>query len=181
MLLIRIGLPLFSGVPVLETSSRLVIVLALIVKTPVYGLHLWLPKAHVEAPTIGSVILAAVLLKLRVVGLYRLIPALRSTALFVLILITMTGRGVRAIITLTQVDLKVLIAYSSVVHMGLGVRRLLTKRTGAVTRRLILIVAHGLARIGLFFTGALLYERGATRSLVIINGSLIEAAPLLLM
>jgi len=96
--------------------------LAFLVKIPLYGVHLWLPKAHVEAPIAGSMILAAVLLKLGGYGMIRMIlllDPLSKELAYPFIVLALWGVIMTGSICLRQTDLKSLIAYSSVSHMGL--------------------------------------------------------------
>jgi len=94
-------------------------VLAFLVKFPIYGVHQWLPKAHVEAPVRGSMVLAGILLKLGGYGLIRLGPLfININPLFVFILLSLLGGGFLAIVCCGVSDLKVIIAYSSVVHIA---------------------------------------------------------------
>ena len=96
-------------------------IIAFLVKMPVYGFHLWLPKAHVEAPVAGSMILAAILLKLGGYGLLRVVNLFSTTTLAftstILVILCSWGALVTRIICTRQTDLKALIAYSSVGHM----------------------------------------------------------------
>jgi NADH:ubiquinone oxidoreductase subunit 4 (subunit M) len=100
---------------------RVLFFFSFFIKLPLFGFHLWLPKAHVEAPLIGSIILAAVILKLAIYAAYRfaffLVYSLPwySTKFLIILLI---GAILSAIVCFTQTDLKALIAYSSVRHMG---------------------------------------------------------------
>lgn len=107
-----------------EFNKRVVILVvffSFFIKLPAYLFHLWLPKAHVEAPGFSSIILAAVLLKLRIYGLYRVFPvltALSPKVLGPLILFLLWGAMFSAVVCFMQRDLKSLIAYSSVSHIG---------------------------------------------------------------
>nr|YP_002317320.1 NADH dehydrogenase subunit 4 [Culaea inconstans]BAG83062.1 NADH dehydrogenase subunit 4 [Culaea inconstans] len=147
--------------------------LAFLVKMPLYGIHLWLPKAHVEAPIAGSMILAAVLLKLGGYGMIRTINMLESLTkdlsypfiIFALWGVIMTGS-----ICLRQTDLKSLIAYSSVSHMGLVVAAILIQTPWSLSGALVLMIAHGLASSALFCLANTNYERTHNRTLLLARG-----------
>nr|WNH22436.1 NADH dehydrogenase subunit 4 [Caulolatilus microps] len=147
--------------------------LAFLVKMPLYGLHLWLPKAHVEAPIAGSMILAAVLLKLGGYGMMRMLVMLDPLTkqlgypfmIFALWGVVMTGA-----ICLRQTDLKSLIAYSSVGHMGLVVGGILTQTPWGLTGALILMIAHGLTSSALFCLANTNYERTHSRTMLLARG-----------
>nr|BAH98099.1 NADH dehydrogenase subunit 4 [Oplegnathus fasciatus] len=147
--------------------------LAFLVKMPLYGAHLWLPKAHVEAPVAGSMILAAVLLKLGGYGMMRMMTMLEPLTkelsypfiVFALWGVIMTGS-----ICLRQTDLKSLIAYSSVSHMGLVVGGILIQTPWGFTGALILMIAHGLTSSALFCLANTNYERTHSRTLVLARG-----------
>nr|YP_010960789.1 NADH dehydrogenase subunit 4 [Poraniopsis inflata]WNH38680.1 NADH dehydrogenase subunit 4 [Poraniopsis inflata] len=148
--------------------------IAFVVKMPIYGLHLWLPKAHVEAPIAGSMILAAILLKLGGYGLTRTIMIFyipsSNTISFPLITICIWGALVTSIICLRQTDLKALIAYSSVGHMSIVASGIFTISLWGINGALTLMVAHGLISSALFCLANLLYERNSTRTLAITRG-----------
>nr|YP_002154461.1 NADH dehydrogenase subunit 4 [Ptychochromoides katria]BAG69533.1 NADH dehydrogenase subunit 4 [Ptychochromoides katria] len=147
--------------------------LAFLVKMPLYGAHLWLPKAHVEAPIAGSMILAAVLLKLGGYGMMRMMTMLEPLTkelsypfiIFALWGIIMTGT-----ICLRQTDLKSLIAYSSVSHMGLVAAGILIQTSWGFTGALILMIAHGLTSSALFCLANTNYERTHTRTMILARG-----------
>nr|YP_010956389.1 NADH dehydrogenase subunit 4 [Calamus penna]WMY89482.1 NADH dehydrogenase subunit 4 [Calamus penna] len=147
--------------------------LAFLVKMPLYGVHLWLPKAHVEAPVAGSMILAAVLLKLGGYGMIRMLTILEPLTkelsypfiIFALWGVIMTGS-----ICLRQTDLKSLIAYSSVSHMGLVVGGILIQTPWGFSGALILMIAHGLTSSALFCLANTNYERTHTRTMVLARG-----------
>uniref|UniRef100_UPI0030FE1F70 NADH dehydrogenase subunit 4 n=1 Tax=Thyrsites lepidopodea TaxID=3127375 RepID=UPI0030FE1F70 len=147
--------------------------LAFLVKMPLYGVHLWLPKAHVEAPIAGSMILAAVLLKLGGYGMMRMMPMLEPLTkelsypfiIFALWGVIMTGS-----ICLRQTDLKSLIAYSSVSHMGLVAGGILIQTPWGFTGALILMIAHGLTSSALFCLANTNYERTHSRTMVLARG-----------
>nr|UBY46725.1 NADH dehydrogenase subunit 4 [Platycephalus sp. 1 SX-2021] len=147
--------------------------LAFLVKMPLYGVHLWLPKAHVEAPVAGSMVLAAVLLKLGGYGMIRMITILDPLTkelsypfiIFALWGIIMTGS-----ICLRQTDLKSLIAYSSVSHMGLVVGGILVQTPWGLTGAIILMIAHGLTSSALFCLANTNYERTHSRTMLLARG-----------
>nr|YP_003126923.1 NADH dehydrogenase subunit 4 [Platax orbicularis]BAH97814.1 NADH dehydrogenase subunit 4 [Platax orbicularis] len=147
--------------------------LAFLVKMPLYGLHLWLPKAHVEAPVAGSMVLAAVLLKLGGYGMIRMLtilePATKELS-YPFIIFALWGVVMTGSICLRQTDLKSLIAYSSVSHMGLVVGGILIQTPWGLTGALILMIAHGLTSSALFCLANTNYERTHSRTMVLARG-----------
>ena len=153
----------------------LVTVFAFIVKLPIFLVHLWLPKAHVEAPVAGSIILAGVLLKLGGYGLVRVLPIFsyfNKRLSWVWIRVRLVGGVVVRIMCLRQIDIKALIAYSSVAHMGLVLCGLIVFRWWGLNGALIVIVGHGLCSSGLFCLANIVYERIRRRRLLISKGLL---------
>nr|YP_009526277.1 NADH dehydrogenase subunit 4 [Neolucanus maximus]AXU40291.1 NADH dehydrogenase subunit 4 [Neolucanus maximus] len=149
------------------------------VKMPMYFVHLWLPKAHVEAPVSGSMILAGVMLKLGGYGLMRLMMVFISVAVkvnFVYVVIGLVGGFYVSLICIRQVDIKSLIAYSSVAHMGLVLGGLMTMNFWGSSGSLAMMIAHGLCSSGLFCLANLGYERFSSRSFY-LNKGLINLMP----
>jgi len=153
----------------------LVTVFAFIVKLPIFLVHLWLPKAHVEAPVAGSIILAGVLLKLGGYGLIRVLPIfsyLNKNLSWIWVSVRVVGGVIVRIICLRQVDIKALIAYSSVAHIGLVLCGLVVFGWWGLNGALIVMVGHGLCSSGLFCLANIVYERLRRRSLLIRKGLL---------
>lgn len=149
------------------------LVFVFLVKLPVYGVHLWLPKAHVEAPVSGSMVLAGVLLKLGTYGFLRF----RSFVLGHLILLKgyfvslgVLGGLYSCFLCLRQSDLKAFVAYSSVCHIGFGLGGLYRGRILGLRGRVFIMIAHGFCSSCLFYILYVFYERFFTRSGIILKG-----------
>nr|YP_003002296.1 NADH dehydrogenase subunit 4 [Branchiostegus japonicus]ACF24611.1 NADH dehydrogenase subunit 4 [Branchiostegus japonicus]BBU25965.1 NADH dehydrogenase subunit 4 [Branchiostegus japonicus] len=159
------------------------LMLAFLVKMPLYGAHLWLPKAHVEAPVAGSMILAAVLLKLGGYGMIRVLMMLEPVTkqlCYPFIILALWGVIMTGSTCLRQTDLKSLIAYSSVSHMGLVIAGILTQSPWGITGSLILMISHGLTSSALFCLANTNYERTHSRTMLLARG-LQAALPLMAM
>ncbi len=147
--------------------------LPFLVKLPIFILHLWLPKAHVEAPTFSSIFLAGLLLKLSFAGFVRVHYFVPSSLRIVILALLLIGGALRALITLTLVDLKILIAYSSVFHMAPCAVGIITGSWAGFYACLIILVGHGVVSTGLFFYAPLIYRARGTRRLVLNQGALV--------
>nr|YP_009941520.1 NADH dehydrogenase subunit 4 [Pseudocrangonyx joolaei]QOC70578.1 NADH dehydrogenase subunit 4 [Pseudocrangonyx joolaei] len=158
------------SIPVL---MKLAFVGAFLVKFPMYSVHVWLPKAHVEAPMAGSMLLAGVLLKLGGYGLLRMMPYLSSAGEIIssaIISLSLWGGFFVSLSCLRQLDIKVLIAYSSVVHMSGCISGLFILSEWGYKGSVVMMVGHGLCSSGLFYMANVVYERTSSRSMMISKG-----------
>nr|QWV61277.1 NADH dehydrogenase subunit 4 [Collocalia affinis cyanoptila]QWV61290.1 NADH dehydrogenase subunit 4 [Collocalia affinis cyanoptila]QWV61303.1 NADH dehydrogenase subunit 4 [Collocalia affinis cyanoptila]QWV61316.1 NADH dehydrogenase subunit 4 [Collocalia affinis cyanoptila]QWV61329.1 NADH dehydrogenase subunit 4 [Collocalia affinis cyanoptila] len=153
--------------------SSLALLMAFMVKAPLYGLHLWLPKAHVEAPIAGSMLLAALLLKLGGYGIMRLtllMGPLSAHLHYPFLTLSLWGALMTSSICLRQTDLKSLIAYSSVSHMGLVIAAGMIQTHWSFAGAMILMISHGLTSSMLFCLANTNYERTHSRILLLTRG-----------
>lgn len=148
--------------------------LAFAIKVPIFPLHTWLPDAHVEAPTPGSVILAGVLLKMGTYGLLRFcIGFFPKSAYYFktpIAILAVIGITYGALVSLIQRDMKKLVAYSSVSHLGFVVLGLFAANTIGIQGGIIQMINHGLSTGGLFLIVGMLYERRHTRQIAEFGG-----------
>nr|UHA55355.1 NADH dehydrogenase subunit 4 [Kennelia xylinana] len=148
-------------------------IMAFLVKMPMYFVHLWLPKAHVEAPVSGSMILAGIMLKLGGYGLLRVLIFLQQIGLkfnFIWVIISLLGGFYISLNCFCQVDIKSLIAYSSVAHMSLVIGGIMIMSYWGFMGSYILMIGHGLCSSGMFCLANINYERLHSRSLFINSG-----------
>ncbi len=148
--------------------------IAFAIKVPLFPFHTWLPDAHVEAPTVGSVILAGVLLKMGTYGIVRfclpLFPQAAADATPWIVPLAVIGIIYGALVAMVQPDLKKLVAYSSVSHLGFVVLGLFSQSDAGIQGSVIQMVNHGLSTGALFLLVGMIYERRHSRMIVDFGG-----------
>nr|BCO16460.1 NADH dehydrogenase subunit 4 [Paroedura masobe] len=157
-----------------QTTMWLACMTAFLVKMPLYTLHLWLPKAHVEAPIAGSMVLAAVLLKLGGYGIIRMTPGMSptmQTMYYPFLVLALWGMIMTSLTCLRHPDLKAIIAYSSVSHMGLVIAATMIQTPWSICGATTLMIAHGLTSSMMFCLANTNYERTHTRTLILVRGA----------
>nr|WRV01111.1 NADH dehydrogenase subunit 4 [Perna perna] len=153
--------------------------LGFLIKLPVYPFHLWLPKAHVEAPVAGSMVLAGVVLKLGGYGLLRLMTVMSVNlglkSLNVMLSVGVVGGVYASLVCCRQTDLKCLVAYSSVGHMSLVMLGCLSNLSMGVKGAIFIMVGHGLCSSGMFSLVNVFYSHSGYRNLYMNKGFLIKS------
>jgi len=139
-----------------------------------FPVHIWLPEAHVEAPTVGSIILAGILLKLGLFGLVKFLFPIFAFGSYIyspfVIILALIGVLYASISTIVQIDMKKLVAYSSIAHMNFVVLGVFVFNFQGFLGGFLLMLSHGLVSSGLFFCVGVLYERYKTRLLFYLGG-----------
>jgi NADH-ubiquinone oxidoreductase chain 4 len=162
-----------------NSRTRLIMIFCLLaaflVKLPMYGVHLWLPKAHVEAPVFGSIILAAILLKLGRFGIWVFSPYIYLDRVNIFISISIIGGIFVRLLCLRLTDLKIIIAYSSVRHIGCVLIPIFLSNTLSAFRGILLIIAHGVRSSAIFLISFYLYQINYSRRLLITKGLLVRS------
>nr|YP_008083005.1 NADH dehydrogenase subunit 4 [Botrylloides nigrum]CCO25784.1 NADH dehydrogenase subunit 4 [Botrylloides nigrum] len=164
---------LTSSYSVVSFSTILIIIMAFLCKLPFYGVHIWLPKAHVEAPVGGSMVLAGLLLKMGGYGMLRVFGLLLSPfalGKYTFLSLLLVGVIYPMFICFRQVDLKSFIAYSSVSHMAVALGGLMMYNVYGVFGGFIVFLGHGIISPLMFYSVNLIYERVSTRIVVGLGG-----------
>nr|YP_010128469.1 NADH dehydrogenase subunit 4 [Aleyrodes shizuokensis]QPO06179.1 NADH dehydrogenase subunit 4 [Aleyrodes shizuokensis] len=148
------------------------------VKIPMYFMHIWLPKVHVEAPVHGSMILAAIMLKLGCYGMIRMNNMMSNFMNLNKIIFTMSlwSMIILSMNCMMQIDIKTLIAYSSVVHMTMTIMNILMNKNKSIFSSMLIMLGHGLCSATMFFITSIMYKNSKSRS-ILLNKSMMMNSP----
>ena len=170
----KTGTLTFAKIPQVGTLLFMAFALAFAIKVPLFPFHTWLPDAHTEAPTAGSVILAAVLLKMGTYGLMRfnfaLFPDQSREWAWLFITLAIIGIIYGALVAMVQPDMKRLVAYSSVAHMGFVILGMFSFTEAGMQGALFTMLSHGVTTGALFLLVGFVYERRHTREITQFGG-----------
>nr|AEG25302.1 NADH dehydrogenase subunit 4 [Philotrypesis sp. JHX-2011] len=158
-------------------------IFAFLIKLPIFMFHMWLPKAHVEAPVTGSMILAGIMLKLGGYGMMRSLMMMINESIkfnYKLMIISLIGMMVLSLVCLRQYDMKLLVAYSSIVHMGMMLMGLMSLSYWGYLGGFLMMLAHGLCSSALFMLVNMFYYRSNSRNMF-MNKGMISIFPSLVM
>ena len=174
---INLTLNLILRTPITTSSNcfflTMTLMTAFLVKTPIYLTHIWLPKAHVEAPVFGSIILAAILLKIGTFGIRLFISCCpRGTFFWVILALRVWRTALIAAFCPKVIDIKVLVAYSSVSHMGFLIGLVFLNQELRLIRAILIIITHGFTSSALFFTVNIIYGASNSRNTLFNKGVL---------
>nr|AAS77040.1 NADH dehydrogenase subunit 4 [Aleurochiton aceris] len=166
----------------LSVWSYLSFMFIFMMKMPSYFIHFWLPKVHVEAPVQGSMILAAIMLKMGCYGMMRMMMMMIKFKMINLIISTtmMWSMVILSMSCFIQTDIKTLIAYSSVVHMMLVLLTIMTNKNKSVFGSIITMMSHGLCAAALFFMSNIFYSNSKSRS-ILINKGMAQIIPMMML
>nr|AZL93124.1 NADH dehydrogenase subunit 4 [Belyta sp. ZJUH_2016005] len=148
-------------------------IFAFLVKLPMFIFHLWLPKAHVEAPLVGSMVLAGVMLKLGSYGLIRSILMMMNLSMnynIIFMIMNLWGGVILSLICFIQIDMKMLVAYSSIVHMSVMLIGIFSMMFVGYLGAYLMMIAHGICSSGLFYLVNMNYIRMGSRMFIMNKG-----------
>nr|ADM67900.1 NADH dehydrogenase subunit 4 [Caligus clemensi] len=171
----QISISFLSQSSFFDNIMPIFMILALLIKLPIFLLHMWLPLAHVEAPLMGSMVLASVMLKLGGYGLVRLMSVVMNpinSLNHFLFSIFIMGGTMAMLFCITQVDLKIIIAYSSVGHMSMVAATLFSYSWSGFLAAMIMMIAHGFTSSLMFFCAGMMYMKSNSRHMLMNKGTL---------
>nr|YP_009945156.1 NADH dehydrogenase subunit 4 [Habropoda radoszkowskii]QOE17514.1 NADH dehydrogenase subunit 4 [Habropoda radoszkowskii] len=161
---------------------KIYLIMSFMVKIPMYTLHNWLLKAHVEASYIGSMILASMMLKLGSYGLLRMIKIFKKMTFNIYIIyLTMMGSLMISLMCLRQIDMKIIVAMSSIVHMNLMIASMMTMTDMSIMGSYFMMLSHGLCSSGMFYLINIIYKQTNSRIMILNKGAMLFMPSMTLM